>query len=347
MKLASFSNLILIQFFIYITILRAADYYKTLEISKDATADEIKRAFRKLSIKYHPDKNPGDQVSAQKFLDVNKAHEVLIDKEKRQIYDLYGEEGLQQGNNPWQNSNLPRGPNARADIWVTLEELYNGAEKEMSIHRNIICTQCRGTGAKDGKTNKCKSCGGKGVRLQQIQVGLGFNMQMQVTCDKCGGKGQTHASNCPHCSGNKVIPNSKKLKVDVERGMADGKEIVFAKESEQSPDFIPGDVIFTMKTQGHRYFTRVGDNLYTTLPIDLKDSLTGFKKRIKHLDDHYTEIESREVVQPNQIKIIHEEGMPIHNEPSSFGDLHVKFELKLPKKLSAKDKEILAKIFNS
>ena len=346
MKLVSFSNLLLIQFIIFITV-RAADYYKTLEISKDATDDEIKKAFRRLSIKYHPDKNPGDQVSAQKFLDVNKAHEVLINRETRQIYDLYGEEGLQRGNHPWQNNNMPRGPNTRADIWVTLEELYNGADREMQIRRNILCSQCRGTGAKDGKTHQCTSCGGKGVRLQQIQVGLGFNMQMQVTCEKCGGRGHTNAANCPHCKGNKVIPDTKTVEIEIERGMPDGKEIIFEKESEQGPDFIPGDVIFVIRTQGHKLFTRVGDNLYTTLPIDLKDSLLGFKKRIKHLHGYYTVIESNEVVQPNQIQIIHEEGMPVHSEPSSYGDLHVKFELKLPKVLSDKDKEILAKIFNS
>jgi len=258
----------------------AADFYKTLELPRDASQEEIKRAFRKLSIKHHPDKNPGDQEAAQRFLDVNKAHETLSDPDKRQIYDLYGEEGLErQNNNPWQNQNINKGPNARADIAVTLEELYNGATKEMTIQRNVLCEKCRGTGAKDGKTVTCQACGGKGVRLQQVQVGMGFNVQMQVTCDRCGGRGHTHAANCPHCAGRKVVPNTKKLLVDIEKGMPDGKEIVFERESEQSPDYTPGDVVFSLRTQRHNLFTRVGDNLYTNLPIDLKDALLGFRKK--------------------------------------------------------------------
>lgn len=352
MKIQNFTCFSLVVLAFCVLQSNAADFYKLLEISRDATEDEIKRAFRKLSIKYHPDKNPGDEVAAQRFLDVNKAHEVLQNQEKRQIYDLYGEEGLEKHlsgqNNPWQQgSNINKGPNAYADISVSLEELYNGANKDMTIHRNVLCPQCRGTGAKDGKTIQCKACGGKGVRMQNVQVGFGFNMQMQVACDRCGGRGHVHAENCPHCSGKKVIPSTKTLKVEIERGMPDGKEIKFERESEQSPDHTPGDVIFSLRTRQHPTFNRIGDNLYTTLAIDLKDSLLGFKKTIKHLDSHFTQVESRDVIQPFQVKMIKEEGMPIHNVPSSFGDLHVKYVVKLPKKLTPKDKEILMKIFDS
>jgi len=350
MHILSFTCVTILWISFYLLQINAADYYRILELSRDCTEDEIKRAFRKLSIKYHPDKNPGDEESAQKFLDVNKAHEILTNAEKRQIYDLYGDEGLdrqQQGqNNPWQQGNLNKGPNAYADISVTLEDLYNGVEKDMTIHRNVLCPQCRGTGAKDAKTKQCTACGGKGVRMQNVQVGFGFNMQMQVTCDKCGGRGTIHASNCPHCSGKRVIPNTKTLKVEVERGMQDQKQIVFERESEQSPDHTPGDVVFTLKTRPHSTFHRVGDNLYSTLQLELKDALLGFRKQIKHLDGHFTEVENTKVTQPFEVKVIREEGMPIHNMPSSFGDLHVKFAVKLPKKLTQKDKDLLKKIFD-
>jgi DnaJ-class molecular chaperone len=333
-------------------IAKAADYYQTLDLRRDCTEDEIKRAFRKLSIKFHPDKNPGDEEAAQKFIEVNKAHEILTDPEKRQIYDLQGDEGLDRHekgqNNPWgQQGGVNKGPNAYAEISVSLEELYNGAEKDMTIQRNILCPQCRGTGAKDGKTKQCPSCQGRGVRMQNVQVGFGFNMQMQVTCDKCGGRGHVHVTNCPHCSGKRVVPNSKTLHVEVEKGMPDGKQIVFERESEQSPDHMPGDVIFTLKTRPHNTFHRIGDNLYTTLQLDLKDALLGFKKQIKHLDGHFTQIEKQEVTQPFEVKIIKEEGMPIHHVPSSFGDLHTKFVVKLPKKLTQKDKDLLNKIFDN
>jgi len=139
-----FSNIFVLMLWISLALMKtqATDYYKTLELRRDATEDEIKRGFRKLSIKYHPDKNPGDEAAAQMFLDVNKAHEVLTDPTKRQIYDLYGEEGLERqaqgGNNPWQQQQgLNKGPNAFADISVTLEELYNGKLKVFPHQKKI------------------------------------------------------------------------------------------------------------------------------------------------------------------------------------------------------------------
>ena len=163
---------------------QAIDYYEVLEVSPDADEAEIKKSFRSLSKKYHPDKNLGNDAALKRYLDITKANEILSDSAKRQIYDIYGEEGV---NDP-ANFNKRRGPDYRFELEVDLEDVYNGLTKETSIRRNELCKKCTGTGAKDRKTIQCKACGGKGVRLQNVG-GFGFNMQMQVQCERCGGRG--------------------------------------------------------------------------------------------------------------------------------------------------------------
>lgn len=196
-------------------------------MTPQASSDDIKRSFRKLSLKYHPDKNPNDKAAAKKFADIKKAYEVLSDPDKRQIYDIDGEEGLQkdqqgqgqQGFNPFasffggqqQPGERQRGPNMHAETEVTLEELYLGATKEIRLRKNVICNKCRGTGAKDGNMKKCPVCGGHGHRMQIQQMAPGFNVQMQVPCDACNGKGKTYASACPICNGKGVKNEEKKL----------------------------------------------------------------------------------------------------------------------------------------
>ncbi len=170
---------------------------------REASEADIKRAFRKLSLKYHPDKNPGNEEAASLFKQINRAYEVLSDADKRQVYDQQGQEGLERLERG--GDQRQKGPSARADVWVTLEELYLGGSRDMSIARNVYCPKCRGTGAKDGKTKQCPKCNGQGVVMQKIQVGFGMQMQMQAHCDRCGGRGQINAANCPHCQGRKVV----------------------------------------------------------------------------------------------------------------------------------------------
>ena len=160
------------------------DYYEVLELSPDANIDAINKAFRNLSKKYHPDKNRGNDDAHQKYIDVTKAHDVLSDPKKRQVYDIYGEEALLDQS----RFNLRQGPSYRFDLGVDLEDVYLGTLKQTSIRRNELCPKCKGTGARDRKVSKCGACDGKGVRMQRVG-GFGFNMQMQVECDKCRGRG--------------------------------------------------------------------------------------------------------------------------------------------------------------
>jgi DnaJ-related protein SCJ1 len=321
------------------------DFYKILEISRDANDKQIKKAFRALSLKYHPDKNQGDQSAHDMFIKVNKAYETLSDPEKRKIYDIYGEEGL-DGQQNLMNQNKQKGPNARVDINVDLEDLYNGAAKELSISKNIVCNKCHGTGGKLGKTKQCPVCKGRGVTMQDVDTGMGFTFRMQNTCQKCQGKGIVFAETCDQCRGRKVIKEDKKLRVEIEKGMKDAQIIVFERESEQHPDMIPGDLVVHLKQNPHRFFhSRTGDDLHATIQLNMKEALLGFSKTVQHLDRRSIQIENDKPTQPFSVKKITGEGMPHHKFSSQKGDLYVKFNIKLPEKLSEAEREMVKLIF--
>jgi DnaJ-related protein SCJ1 len=319
------------------------DFYKILEIPREADNKQIKKSFRTLSLKYHPDKNPGDKYAHEMFLKINKAYETLSDPEKRKIYDIYGEEGLSQNN--LMNENKQRGPNAKFDIHLDLEDLYNGATKEIQLQKNIICPKCHGTGGKLGKTKQCHQCQGRGVVMQEINTGMGFTFRTQAQCPHCKGKGIVFSETCDHCRGRRVIKEDKTLRVDIEKGMRDGQTIVFERESEQHPDTIPGDLIIHLRQHAHRFFhTRVADDLHANVPLNLKEALLGFNKKFTHLDKREVIISSEKPTQPFHIKKIAEEGMPQHKFPSHKGDLYIKYIVRLPEKLNEAEKELVRQL---
>ena len=319
------------------------DYYKLLGISRDATAKEIKKAFRTLSLKYHPDRNPGDKKAHELYLKINRAHEVLTDPELKEIYDIYGEEGLSQEQNI--HDEKERGPNARLDVSVDLSDLYNGATKSLEFEKNVVCSKCHGTGGKLGKTKKCPVCKGKGATMQNINM-FGMEVQMQQECERCHGKGIIFSEVCPYCKGRKIVREKKELTLEIERGMENGQKIVFKGESEQAPDIIPGDLIITLKQRKHSFFKqRKRNDLYADIELNMKEALFGYNKKIKHLDGREFFIESNKVTQPNEIRVITGEGMPVHKFPSQKGDLYITFNVKLPKTLNKKEKELIKEIF--
>ncbi|GMF33722.1 unnamed protein product [Phytophthora fragariaefolia] len=281
-----------------------------------ASEAQIKKAYRKLSLKYHPDKNKGDEEAEGRFHEISRAYEVLSDPQKRQVYDLEGFEGLERDEQSSGRPSSPfdaffggggkqRGPDAAVDVPVTLEELYNGAQKQAQFSRNVICRKCRGTGAKGGKTTTCKTCGGSGHVLVEQQMGPGFTVQMQQPCPKCGGRGKSFKHACPFCHGNKVVKEDKVLTADIEKGMPSTHQIVFERESEQRP---------------------------------------GYKKPMKHLDDRTVVLTNAKVTTPFEVRSVEGEGMPVHNYPSQHGNLHVHHEIRFPNKLSAAQKELVKKL---
>lgn len=264
---------------------------------------QIRKAYRKLAKKYHPDKNKGDAAAEKKFQDIAEAYEVLSDDDKRRIYDQHGKEGLKDnaqgggggGFGSMFNSffggqrqqQQKKGPTVRIRLPVTLKDLYVGTSVEFELSKQVVCDRCRGSGAKSPKhVKKCSDCGGKGVKLVTRKLGPGFVQQMQQQCERCGGKGKVISAKCPTCSGKKVIHGTDDLTVDVEKGMLDGQETLYPRAADQLSDIdtSPGDVIFTISTQPHKRFTRSGRDLFMTQPLTLVEALTGFKKSFKHLE---------------------------------------------------------------
>lgn len=348
-----------------VQVLAGADYYAILGVPKNASVKEIKKAYRELSRKYHPDKNPGDKAAEQKFVDIATAYDVLTDEEKRRIYDQHGEEGLKQqqqqsqGFNPFDmfarhsggfwgqgGQGQRKGPDINMDLDVTLEDLYLGTSIDFEISKQVICDRCRGTGAKsEHDVETCKACGGRGVQTVKRQMAPGFYMNQETTCNVCGGKGKIIKSKCPVCGGEKVKRGNHQLSIEIERGMQDGQQVVFERQGDQSPDITPGDLIFTLRQQPHPIFVRNGNNLYIKQQITLKEALLGFTKTIKHLDGHIVKLTRNRVTQPGFVDALSGEGMPLFNFPSEKGTLYVEYSVYFPEKISETDKDAISKLF--
>ncbi|KAI9346086.1 hypothetical protein DFJ73DRAFT_838273 [Zopfochytrium polystomum] len=339
------------------------DYYAVLGVNRAALKSEIKRAYKELSKKYHPDKNPGNKEAEAKFIELAEAYEVLSDDEKRRVYDQYGEEGLkgnnQQFHNPfdifsqfgfgggdgWGQQQERKGPEIKMDILVTLEELFNGHEIEIDMNKQVICPICRGSGAKKADdVKKCTSCNGSGIKIVKQMLGPGIYQQMQTTCDVCGGKGKIVKSKCASCHGHKVKRGSRQLTVTIERGMQDGQRIVFEHEGDEHPDQAAGDVVFTVQTLPHPVFIRTGNDLRIKRNISLKEALLGFSFSLKHLDGKDIVIKREGVVtQPGFVQEIPSEGMPTHAFPSERGSLFVEYKVQLPNALTTEQAALLEK----
>ncbi|ORY03013.1 heat shock protein DnaJ family protein [Basidiobolus meristosporus CBS 931.73] len=340
-----------------------ADYYAVLGISRDATLHQVKKAYRKLSKQYHPDKNPGDKEASKKFMELNEAYEALSDDEKRRIYDRYGEEGLKQeqqggGHNPFDffsqffggggsrsnngdffHTPERRGPSINMDLEVDLKDLYLGVDLEVDIAKQVICHHCHGSGAKDpSDVQVCSTCNGRGIRTIRQQFGPAIQI-MQTECDVCQGKGKVIKTQCPHCHGNKVERGYEQLTVIVQKGTADNHRIVYEKEGDQHPDITPGDIIFTIRTNPHERFTRQGHNLYARENITLVEALTGFEKTMEHLDGTPIILRRDGVTPSGFVQTLADQGMPHPNYSKEKGDLFVEYTVQFPTSLTEETKQ--------
>jgi len=328
-------------------------FYKLLGVDKNADENAIKKAYKKLALKHHPDKG-GDP---EKFKEISMAADVLTDPEKKQIYDKYGKEGLEEGGGGGGGSaedmfsqffgggggrRGPRGPQKGEDIShplkVSLEDLYNGKTVKLAINRDKMCSDCNGKGGKDGAEKVCSDCNGRGAKVQLRQIGPGMVQQIQSACPSCKGAGKTisEKDKCKTCKGKKVIKDRKILEVNVEKGMKNGQKIKFSGEADEAPDTIPGDVVFVVQEREHDTFKRKGADLVKTMNISLAESLCGFTRTITHMDGRVLRIDSKPgaVVKPDSVKMIQGEGMPYHGNPFSKGRLFVHFRVDFPATVS-------------
>ncbi|KAK8711156.1 hypothetical protein V6N13_146449 [Hibiscus sabdariffa] len=331
-------------------------YYEVLGVPKSASQDELKKAYKKAAIKNHPDKG-GDP---EKFKELAHAYEVLSDPEKREIYDQYGEDALKEGMGGGGPSHSPfdifesffsgggfggggssrgrrqkRGEDVVHPLKVSLEELYNGATKKLSLSRNAICGKCKGKGSKSGASPKCYGCQGTGLKVTTRQIGMGMIQQMQHVCPECRGSGEviSDRDRCPQCKGNKVTQEKKVLEVHIEKGMRDGQKITFEGQADEAPDTVTGDIVFVLQLKKHPKFKRImDDDLQVEHNLSLTEALCGFQFALTHLDGRQLLMKSNpgEVIKPGQYKAINDEGMPHHQRPFMKGKLIIHFNVIFP-----------------
>ncbi|KAF8469542.1 hypothetical protein BDZ91DRAFT_55571 [Kalaharituber pfeilii] len=329
--------------------------YTVLEVSPTASDAEIKKAYRKLAMKWHPDKNAHNPEAADKFKEVGHAYEILSDPQKRQIYDQYGEEGLNGeggmgggmsaedlfsqffgGGGMFGGGMQQQGPRKSRDIVhvhkVSLEDIYKGKVSKLALQKNIICPKCDGRGGKEGAVKTCSGCNGAGFKTMMRQMGP-MIQRFQTVCPDCSGQGEQirEKDKCKNCGGKKTVTERKVLHVHVDRGVKDGAKVVFQGEGDQGPGIIPGDVIFVIETKPHERFQRKDDDLFYHAEIDLLTALAGGQIAIQHLDDRWLSINiiPGEVISPGQIKCITGQGMPSYRH-HDFGNLYIQFDVKFP-----------------
>ncbi|KAJ6505973.1 hypothetical protein DFH09DRAFT_1251868 [Mycena vulgaris] len=364
---------LLVVLFLVFDLALAADLYKILDIHKSASEKDIRHAYKKLSRKFHPDKNK-DPGAEDKFVEIAHGQNAFPSR-KRDIYDRHGEEGLkaheggQHQANPFdmfsnffgghqQQQQTRRGPSSSTEFEVELSDIYKGASIDFMIKKHILCDHCRGSGAaSDGDIHSCSGCGGSGVKLVKQQIFPGMFAQSQVTCNECGGRGKIIAKKCPHCDGNKVMNNihnsgfmltasprslihTAHYTLDILPGMPEGHEVVFEGESDESPDWEAGDVILRIRSRKNKGGWRRKEML------TLQQALLGFDRNLTHLDGHIVRLQRKGVTQPGFVQTIEDEGMP-HFEKPTYGDLYVEYNVVLPIEISPQTRRKLAEAFHT
>ncbi|KAH1130544.1 hypothetical protein J1N35_001922 [Gossypium stocksii] len=333
-------------------------YYEILGVSKNASHDDLKKAYKKAAIKNHPDKG-GDP---EKFKELAQAYEVLSDPEKREIYDQYGEDALKEGMGGGAAAHDPfdifssffggspfggassrgrrqkRGEDVVHPLKVSLEDLYLGTSKKLSLSRNVICSKCSGKGSKSGASMQCPGCQGSGMKISVRHLGPSMIQQMQHPCNECKGTGETinDKDRCPPCKGAKVVQEKKVLEVIVEKGMQNGQKITFPGEADEAPDTITGDIVFVLQQKDHPKFKRKGEDLFVEHTLALTEALCGFLFVVTHLDGRKLLIKSipGEVVKPDSFKAINDEGMPLYQRPFIKGKMYIHFTVEFPDSLN-------------
>ncbi|XP_055923130.1 dnaJ homolog subfamily A member 4 [Eupeodes corollae] len=329
-------------------------YYDLLGVKPNASPEELKKAYRKLALKYHPDKNPNE---GEKFKAISQAYEVLSDTDKRQIYDEGGESAIKKGGNDAGDMRNPmdffekffgggfgtggggrrrerRGKDVIHQMGVQLEEIYNGTTRKLALQKNVICEKCEGRGGKKGAVGKCDVCRGNGYETRVQQIGPGMVQHIEQVCRKCMGQGEiiSEKDRCKQCNGRKTVRERKVLEVHIEKGMRNGQKIVFNGEGDHEPDLQPGDIIILLEEKEHAVYRRVGDDLTLKMPIELVEALCGFQRVIKTLDNRDLVITSPpgEVIKHQHAKCIMEEGVPLYKNPMEKGRLIIQFEVNFP-----------------
>ena len=358
------------------------DYYEILDVSKNASEAEIKKAYRKMALKYHPDKNPDDPEAETKFKEAAEAYEVLRDNDKRSRYDRFGHEGVKGmpgdgfnmtmddifsnfgdvfgdafggafgdafgfgGTRTRGRRRVNRGSNIRVKVKLTLEEIARGVEKKLKVSKYVPCETCSGTGARDGSSySTCSTCHGSGQVTRVTNTFLG---QMQTTspCPSCGGEGQTISAKCPDCAGNGIVKGSEVISIKIPAGVQEGMQLsVSGKGNAGARSGIPGDLIVLIEEVEHDYLVRDGQNLLYEQYISLPDAALGIGIDVPTLDGK-AKIKVPAGTQSGKVFRLRGKGLPDINSYGT-GDLLVNINVWTPKNLTAEEQKIMEKLKES
>lgn len=353
------------------------DYYEVLGVEKTADQDTIKKAYRKLAVKYHPDRNPGDKEAEEKFKEATEAYEVLSDDKKRPIYDQYGFAGLDGmgggggaqyshafhdfsdlfggmgggfndifdsifgggfgGGSSRRNGGASTGASLRYDLHLNFKDAVYGTSTEIHFKHNETCDVCHGSGGAPG-SNK-KTCPTCNG-MGQIRQGNGF-FSIQQTCPNCRGKGTVIDKPCPNCRGSGIQEKSKAMSLKIPAGVDNGKRIVIRGQGDAGENGgQPGDLVVVLHVENHPFFERSGSDLYCAVPVTMAQAALGSEITISSLDEKKVTIRIPEGTANGKLLRIKNEGVPISSSGRK-GDLYVKVMVQVPNHLSSKQKDLL------
>lgn len=353
------------------------DFYEVLGVAKDASPEEIKKAYRKLAVKYHPDKNPGDAAAEEKFKELGQAYEVLSDADKRAAYDRYGHAAFTGGggfgggggggfHDPMdlfsqvfggafgggfeeffgggrrQRSGKQRGSDLRYDLEISLEEAAKGVEKELEIEHHAACGTCNATGSKSGGgARTCSTCGGRGVVARQAGIFI-----QQTTCPECRGTGETIADPCPDCRGEGRVTKASRIKIRIPAGVEDGTRLRSSGNGDAGVrGGGAGDLYVFLHVKAHDVFEREGSDLYCKVPLRFTTAALGGELEVPTLDGKAS-IKIPAGTQGGTLFRLRERGMPTLSSGRK-GDLHVEVQVEVPTRLSAEQQEKLREFAES
>ena len=362
------------------------DYYEVLGVDKSASADEIKKAYRKMAIKYHPDKNPGDKEAEEKFKEAAEAYSVLSDADKKAKYDQFGHAGVDGagpdfsggfgnlndilndlfggafgggfggfsgfgggfgGQRGQRQQKVYRGRDIRVRVKLTLEEIAKGVEKEISIEKNVPCEDCGGKGAKNSSDIKsCPACNGTGQVQRVVNSFLGQTVTYS-TCQQCDGEGKIISNPCRSCNGTGLVRKRETIKVKIPAGVEAGMQLTLQGEGHAAKNNgINGDLLVVIEEHAHADLKREGNNLYYTKIISVTDAMLGAEVTVPCLDGDY-KIKIDAGTQSGEVVRLRGRGLPSVNGYGGTGDLYVKIAVWIPKKLNKDEKAVIESLKNS
>ncbi len=347
--------------------MRDVDYYEILEVGRDASQEQIKKAYRKAALKYHPDRNPGDAAAEERFKESAEAYSVIGDPEKRGVYDRFGAAGLRGG--PQINADVfadfsdivgdifgfggmfggvgrqgrghsGRGSDLRAELYIDLEEAMAGAEQTISVRRHVACPECDATGSASGAgTTRCGQCGGRGSVHQQH----GF-LAIARPCGDCGGTGQRVADPCPVCRGEGRTVDSDELTVRVPAGVDTGSRLLLRSEGSAGlRGAAPGDLEVLIGVRDHPEFVRRGGELFTRIPVSFPKAALGGSIDVPTLGGEAATVEIPAGTQGGDVINIKGRGMP-HLNGGRPGNLRVAIQVVTPSRLSAEERVLIEQL---